>query len=96
VPWFKCSHCRIRRSGVEVAISAAQERCPLCGRELTPEHDLTSLVGFSFLSSGRPPAAADAIRPLPSAPDVEAVYDTLAGRRGLDGGDSGGSRKSPW
>ena len=49
--WHKCSHCRIRRSGLDVALSAAQDTCPLCGRTLDVERDLASLVGFRFLTN---------------------------------------------
>ena len=59
MPWFKCSHCRIRRSGLDVAISAAQDRCPLCGRELECERNLTSLVGFSVLTAVESPLIRD-------------------------------------
>jgi hypothetical protein len=57
MPSFKCSHCRIRRSGLDVAISAAQDACPLCGRKLDVERDLTSLVGFRLLTND--PLSAD-------------------------------------
>lgn len=51
MPWFTCSHCRIRRSGLDVAISAAQDACPLCGRTLAVERDLASLVGSRYLTN---------------------------------------------
>jgi len=81
MPWFKCSHCRIRRSGLDVAISAAQDRCPLCGRTLDPEHDLAALMGFSFLAGD--PAGSPT-----SHADVDAVSDALAAERWLDEGGS--------
>jgi hypothetical protein len=83
VPWFKCSHCRIRRSGLDVAISAAQDRCPLCGRTLDPAGDLTSLMGFRYLTAGGPGHRADA----------NAVADALATERWLD---EGGSNEPRW
>ena len=93
MPWFKCLHCRIRRSGLDVAISAAQDRCPLCGRTLECERDLTSLVGFRFLTNDalRAPAGD-----LPSLPDVfgrttgsDTPSDALAAARWLDEGGRG-------
>jgi hypothetical protein len=83
VPWFKCSHCRIRRSGLDVAISASQDRCPLCERTLDPERDLTSLVGFSFLTGDDVGRKTDA----------DTVCDALAAERWLDEGGSGEPRR---
>ncbi len=83
MPWFKCSHCRIRRSGLDVAISAAQDRCPLCGRELEPERDLATLVGFSFLTAVETPSIrAGAGRTI----DADTTTDLLAAERWLDEG----------
>jgi hypothetical protein len=82
MPWFKCSHCRIRRSGLDVAISAAQDTCPLCGRTLDPERDLAALMGFSFLASD--PAGGG----FTSDADADAVSDALAAERWLDEGGS--------
>ena len=79
MPWFKCSHCRIRRSGLDVAISAAQDRCPLCGRTLDAERDLAALMGFRFL-------AGDPARSQTSDADADAVSDALAAERWLDEG----------
>jgi hypothetical protein len=97
VPWFKCSHCRIRRSGLDVALSAAQDRCPLCGRRLDSEHDLASLVGFRFLASGIPSAPVDET-PLirggaARAVDVDTATDALAAERWLD---EGGGNEPGW
>jgi hypothetical protein len=78
--WFKCSHCRIRRSGMDVAISAAQDTCPLCGRTLDPERDATALMGFSFLAAD--PAGGGLTS------DTDAVSDALAAERWLDEGGS--------
>jgi len=79
MPWFKCSHCRIRRSGLDVAISAAQDTCPLCGRTLETERDLAALMGFSFLA-GDPAGGGIA---------SDAVSDAIAAERWLtDGGSS--------
>ena len=63
MPWYKCSHCRIRRSGLDVLLSAAQDRCPLCERELECEPDLASLVGYRSLTSAAPPAADSLTHP---------------------------------
>jgi hypothetical protein len=52
VSWFKCSTCRIRRSELDVTLSAAQEECPLCGRALEPESDLMSLMGLRLVTGG--------------------------------------------
>lgn len=93
MPWFKCSHCKIRRSGLDVAISAAQDRCPLCGRTLEPEHDLTSLVGLRFLTNDGLPATAGDIPSLPSATcrttGSDLPSDALAAARWLDEGGRG-------
>jgi len=80
MPWFKCSHCRIRRSGLDVAVSAAQDTCPLCGRPLDPERDLTALMGFRFLADD--PAGGGL------ASDAHAVSDAVAAERWLDEGGS--------
>jgi hypothetical protein len=97
VPWFKCSHCRIRRSGLDVAMSAMQDRCPLCGRTLDPERDLTSLMGFSFLASDHgSPRTRDAWLPetgRTSDADLDAISDGLAAERWLDEGGSGEPRR---
>jgi DNA repair exonuclease SbcCD ATPase subunit len=77
MPWFKCSHCRIRRSGLDVAISAAQDTCPLCGRTLDPERDLSALMGFRFLAGAVPARGG-----LTS----EAASDALAAERWLNEG----------
>jgi len=82
MPWFKCSHCRIRRSGLDVAISAAQDRCPLCGRTLECERDLTSLVGLRFLTNDPLPATA--------AADLPSLPDAFARATGSDAPDEGG------
>ncbi len=91
MPWFKCSHCRIRRSGLDVVISAAQDRCPLCGRELECERDLTSLVGFSFLSSAGPPTEAVETASIAGGTsrtiDADTTADVPAAERWLDEGD---------
>jgi hypothetical protein len=92
MPWFKCSHCRIRRSGLDVAISAAQDKCPLCERELELERDLTSLVGFRFLTRGSPAVAA-VETPLIGGRtgrtiDADTATDVLAAERWLDEGGS--------
>ena len=85
MPWFKCSHCRIRRSGLDVAISAAQDRCPLCRRELESERDLASLVGFSFLTSlGTPVIRSGTGRTI----DANTATDALVAERWLDEGGS--------
>jgi hypothetical protein len=84
MPWFKCSHCRIRRSGLDVAISAAQDSCPLCGRTLESERDLTSLVGLRFLTDDGLHATAGELPSLPDAPS-----DALAAARWLDEGGRG-------
>lgn len=76
MPWFKCSHCRIRRSGLDVAIGAAQDTCPLCGRTLDRERDLAALMGFSFLAGD--PAGASLTS--------DAVSDALAAERWLNEG----------
>jgi len=93
MPWFKCSHCRIRRSGLDVAISAAQDRCPLCGRTLEPEHDLTSLVGLRFLTNDALPATAADAPSLPGAAGwttaSDAPSEALAAARWLDEGGRG-------
>ena len=93
MPWFKCSHCRIRRSGLDVAISAAQDACPLCGRKLDVERDLTSLVGFRFLTNDALSAKAGPGPSLPAAAgltaDAHVTSDALAADRWLDeGGNS--------
>jgi hypothetical protein len=97
VPWFKCSHCRIRRSGLDVAISAAQDRCPLCGRTLDLERDLASLMGFSFLTGDRLSATAREDPHLPGGAghrtDADTVSDALAAERWLDEGGSGEPRR---
>jgi hypothetical protein len=88
MPWFKCSHCRIRRSGLDVAISAAQDRCPLCGRKLESERDLTSLVGFRFLTPVEIPLIRGGTSRMSdgdTATDVLAT-DVLAAERWLDEG----------
>jgi hypothetical protein len=92
MPWFKCSYCRIRRSGLDVAISAAQDRCPLCGRTLECERDLASLVGLRFLTNDALRATAGG----PPAPDAsgwttgsDAPSDALAAARWLDEGGRG-------
>ena len=81
MPWFKCSHCKIRRSGLDVAMSATQDRCPLCGRTMAPERDLAALMGFSFL-------AGDTASGATSHADADAVSDALAAERWLDEGGS--------
>ncbi len=48
--WFKCSTCRIRRSELDVTLSAAHDECPLCGRALEPESDLTALMGLRLVT----------------------------------------------
>jgi hypothetical protein len=92
MPWFKCSHCRIRRSGLDVAISAAQDRCPLCERTLNPERDLMSLVGFRFLAGDGLFATAREDPQLPGGAgrrtDADTVSDMLAAERWLDEGGS--------
>ena len=86
MPWFKCSHCRIRRSGLDVAISAAQDTCPLCGRTLDLERDLAALMGFRFLTRDRAGGGLTS----------EAVSDALAAERWLnDGGSNEPQRGSP-
>jgi hypothetical protein len=80
MPWFKCSHCRIRRSGLDVAVSAAQDTCPLCGRTLDPERDLRALMGFRFLA-GNPAGGG-------LTSDADAVSDALAAERWQDEGGS--------
>ena len=96
MPWFKCSHCRIRRSGLDVALGAAQDRCPLCARKLELERDLTSLVGFSYLTGGALSATArDAAQPSGAAgrmTDADIVSDALAIERWPDEG--GGNEPS--
>lgn len=82
MPWFKCSRCRIRRSGLDVAISAAKDRCPLCGRPLDAEGDLASLMGFRFLTNDVLSTS------LPGANDRPADADALAADRWLDEGGS--------
>jgi hypothetical protein len=83
MPWFKCSHCRIRRSGLDVAISAAQDRCPLCGRKLESERELTSLVGFGLLTA----VETALIRGGTSRTiDADTATDVLAAERWLDEG----------
>jgi hypothetical protein len=82
MPWFKCSHCRIRRSGLDVAISAAQDRCPLCGRELECERDLTSLLGFSVVTAVETQWIRDG-----AGRTIDA--DTATDGRGLPGGSPG-------
>lgn len=94
MPWFKCSHCKIRRSGLDVAISAAQDRCPLCGRTLDPERDLTSLMGFSYLAGDGLSTAAREDPPLPGgATDADTVSDMLAAERWLNEGGSTETRR---
>lgn len=83
MPWFKCSQCRIRRSGRDVAISAAQDRCPLCGRMLEPERDLTALMGFSVLTDAGAGGRTDA----------DTIADALAAQRWLDEGGSSEPRR---
>jgi hypothetical protein len=100
MPWYKCSCCRIRRSGLDVAISAAQDACPLCGRQLDVERDLTSLVGFSFLTNDPLSATADPSSSPPGSSgltaDAGVVSDALAAERWLDEGGSGEpARRSP-
>jgi len=93
MPWFKCSHCRIRRSGLDVAISAAQDRCPLCGRTLESERDLASLVGLRFLTNDALRGTAGDVPSLPGVVGAIAGSDTpsdaLAGERWLDEGGRG-------
>jgi hypothetical protein len=93
MPWFKCSHCRIRRSGLDVAISAAQDRCPLCGRTLEPERDLSSLVGLRFLTNDVVRATAGDLPSLPGAASgtigSDAPSDALAAARWQDEGGRG-------
>jgi len=93
MPWFKCSHCRIRRSGLDVAISAAQDRCPLCGRTLESERDLTALVGLRFLTNDALRATAGELPSLPHASGrttgSDAPSDALAAARWLDEGGRG-------
>jgi len=86
MPWFKCSHCRIRRSGLDVAISAAQDVCPLCARTLDVERDLTSLVGFRFLTNDD--LSASLPGPTALTADANAASDALAADRWLDEGGS--------
>lgn len=86
MPWFKCSHCRIRRSGLDVAISAAQEGCPLCGRELESERDLASLVGLSVLRAVEIPLLRGGTG---RTIDADTATDVLAAERWMDEG--GGS-----
>jgi hypothetical protein len=85
MPWYKCTHCKIRRSGLDVAISAAQDRCPLCGRTLESERDLTSLVGLRFLTNDPLPATSGGD---PSLLGTTAS-DALAADRWLDEGGRG-------
>ncbi|HEX4806411.1 MAG TPA: hypothetical protein VFU94_10970 [Conexibacter sp.] len=89
MPWFKCSHCRIRRSGLDVAISAAQDSCPLCGRELESERDLTSLVGFSFLRAVETPLSRGGTG---RTIDADTATDVVAARWTDEGGDNGPAR----
>jgi hypothetical protein len=89
MPWFKCSHCRIRHSGLDVAISAAQDRCPLCGRPLESERDLTSLVGFRFLTNDALRATAGDLPSLSDASGRATGADALAAARWLDEGGRG-------
>jgi hypothetical protein len=93
MPWFKCSHCRIRRSGLDVAISAAQDRCPLCGRTLESERDLASLVGLRFLTNDALRTKAGELPSLPGASGrttgSDALPDALAAARWLDEGGRG-------
>lgn len=97
MPWFKCSRCRIRRSGLDVAISAAQDTCPLCGHKLDTERDLRSLVGFRFLTNDRLRAATGDVPSLPGAAartaGSDATSDALAAARWLDEGGSGAPRR---
>ena len=97
MPWYKCSHCRIRRSGLDVAISAAQDQCPLCGRKLDAEHDLRSLVGFRFLThDGRPATERASPSFLATAglrTHADAASDAIAAERWLDEGGSGEPRR---
>jgi hypothetical protein len=95
MPWFTCSRCRIRRSGLDVAITAAQDRCPLCGRPLEAVSDLASLMGSRFLTNdvlsahvGDVSASSSAAG---SAADRNAASDAFAADRWLD---EGGSAKS--
>lgn len=90
MPWYTCSRCRIRRSGLDVAIGEAKDRCPLCGRPLDAESDLASLMGSRFLTNDVLSAS------LPGAKARTADADALAADRWLDEGGSsepgGGSR----
>jgi hypothetical protein len=100
MPWHKCSHCRIRRSGLDVAISAAQETCPLCGRQLDVERDLASLMGYRFLTNDPLPTTADPSSSPPVSVGLTAsayvTSDALAAERWLDEGGSGKpERRSP-
>jgi hypothetical protein len=92
MPWFKCSHCRIRRSGLDVAISAAQDTCPLCGRALDVEAD-AALVGFRFLTNDPLAAPSADVPSLAGAagltPGSDAPADALAAARWLDEGGPG-------
>jgi len=93
MPWYTCSHCRIRRSGLDVAISAAQDTCPLCGRTLDPERDLAALMGFSLLAGDRRFATGQTPQ-IPVAAgrttdtNADTVSDALAAERWLDEGGS--------
>jgi hypothetical protein len=84
VPWYKCSACRIRRSGLDVLLSAAQDECPLCGRPLEPVVDgLASLMGHRLLTGPLPlPSGAE-------QPDSLPGQDAMAAARWLDEGGSG-------
>jgi len=89
MPWFKCSRCRIRRSGLDVAISAAQDRCPLCGRPLEAVSDLASLMGSRFLTNDALSANVGEVSPSPFAAASAAASDAFAADRRLDEGGSG-------
>jgi hypothetical protein len=93
MPWFKCSRCRIRRSGLDVAITAAQDRCPLCGRPLEAVSDLASLMGSRFLTNDVLSANLGDVSPsfsaAGSAADRDVASDAFAADRWLDEGGSG-------
>ncbi len=99
MPWFKCSHCRIRRSGLDVAISAAKDTCPLCGRTLDSERDLAALMGFRFLAGDHRSATTGQTSQLPGGAgrtadaNADAVSDALAAERWLDEGGSSEPRR---
>jgi len=86
MPWFKCSACRIRRSGLDVAMSAAKDRCPLCEQPLEPTSDLASLVGFRYLTlaGAEPPVVLPG-----TGRALDAVSDAVAAERWLDEGGGG-------